>query len=482
MPDGRSPADAGRLALLAAAMPVAHWAVDHATSLELSFDEAQYWHWAQRLDWGYYSKGPLIAWLIAASTAAFGHGEWQVRLPAWLVFDAFLILLFLFARDVGGDRRAGWWAVALGGTCPLFLGIGHLMTTDILQLVCWTWGLWAAYRAVDRGQRSAWYECAIAVGIGTLTKLSILLLPAGIAIALLIGRASGARPAARLPWGAPALTLAIMSPVLLWNAQHGWVMLRHNRGHLGSIDVHQGNPLTFLGSQWIMLGVVVAAVAAPVLFRAPKEAGRRLLWWSSALVLAGFVVRSITDKAQVHWAAPVYVGFLVLLACAVDGLSRRWRQVLVAGMALSVAVALTPITVLRGPMEPLLTPVMGWRQAVRQLAEAAPQAEFILTTSYHPAGELAFYWPRHLPVYVVGAARRHSQHDVWPPPDGEAGRTGLFVSVGPVAQDLLAPAFADCAPLPPVAGTAPSGRTVRVFFGSLCRGYRAIRWPDPRGY
>ena len=33
--------------------------------LPLHFDEAQYWIWAQNLDWGYFSKPPLIAWMIA---------------------------------------------------------------------------------------------------------------------------------------------------------------------------------------------------------------------------------------------------------------------------------------------------------------------------------------------------------------------------------------------------------------------------------
>ena len=31
-------------------------------------DEAEYWAWSRRLDWSYYSRGPLIAWLIRLST------------------------------------------------------------------------------------------------------------------------------------------------------------------------------------------------------------------------------------------------------------------------------------------------------------------------------------------------------------------------------------------------------------------------------
>ena len=36
---------------------------------DLAPDEAHYWEWSRRLDYGYYSKGPAIAWTIAAATA-----------------------------------------------------------------------------------------------------------------------------------------------------------------------------------------------------------------------------------------------------------------------------------------------------------------------------------------------------------------------------------------------------------------------------
>src|SRR5215212_5096768 len=48
-------------------------------------DEAQYWFWAQHPAFGYYSKPPLIAWLIALTTGMFGDGEFAVRLSAPLL-------------------------------------------------------------------------------------------------------------------------------------------------------------------------------------------------------------------------------------------------------------------------------------------------------------------------------------------------------------------------------------------------------------
>src|SRR5262245_53653374 len=47
-------------------------------SLDLAPDEAHYWDWSRRLDWSYYSKGPLVAYLIRAG--CWLAGPWSQRL------------------------------------------------------------------------------------------------------------------------------------------------------------------------------------------------------------------------------------------------------------------------------------------------------------------------------------------------------------------------------------------------------------------
>src|SRR3954462_605889 len=56
--------------------------LNHACPLDLSGDEAQYWDWSRRLDWSYFSKGPLVAYVIRASCAMFGETMPAVRYPA----------------------------------------------------------------------------------------------------------------------------------------------------------------------------------------------------------------------------------------------------------------------------------------------------------------------------------------------------------------------------------------------------------------
>src|SRR3954453_20431675 len=67
------------------------------TPLQFYPDEAQYWWWAQAPDWGYFSKPPLIAWIIWCTTR-LGDGEWAVRLASPLLHAATALILFGVGR------------------------------------------------------------------------------------------------------------------------------------------------------------------------------------------------------------------------------------------------------------------------------------------------------------------------------------------------------------------------------------------------
>ena len=73
--------------VLVAALTLARLIALFTSPLELYPDEAQYWLWSRTLDFGYYSKPPVIAWAIWATTALGGDAEPWVRLSA-VMFQA----------------------------------------------------------------------------------------------------------------------------------------------------------------------------------------------------------------------------------------------------------------------------------------------------------------------------------------------------------------------------------------------------------
>lgn len=470
---------------LAAVLPPARLLLLAAGGFELHFDEAQYWEWSRRLDWSYYSKGPLVAWLIGLSTGLLGDGEWQVRLPAWLAYDAFLLALFALARELWGTTRAGWWGVALGLATPIFALLGGVMTTDVFLFLFWAWGLWAAVRAVAGGRVRAWYVLGAAVGIGALGKLSIGLLPLFLALYLIATPGGRGALASPHPWAAGVLALALMSPVILWNAGHDWVMLRHEQGHVAPGGGPAYLPEFVLG-QWLALSPLLAILLAARLWRPPADGGQRLVWWVSVAALAFFLLKAATGKVQVNWPAPAYIGLLALFAGRVPTLGPGPRRLLRGGFlvsALLTALAFFPgLAGLPGDRDPFAA-MKAWRGPVGELARQAGPADFVLTRRYALATELAFYWPGPTTVYLTGdAARRMSQYDLWPDVSREVGRDGVYVDTRPALPAQVAQAFARCAPLDPVPALARDGTVLRTLYGWRCAGLRAVDWPRPGRY
>ncbi|HLJ63691.1 MAG TPA: glycosyltransferase family 39 protein, partial [Stellaceae bacterium] len=75
-------------------------------------DEAQYWWWSLHPAFGYYSKPPMVAWLIAATTALFqSDDEFVVRLAAPLLHFAAALFIYKIGERLYGSRAGFWSAI-----------------------------------------------------------------------------------------------------------------------------------------------------------------------------------------------------------------------------------------------------------------------------------------------------------------------------------------------------------------------------------
>jgi len=79
--------------------------------LDLYPDEAQYWLWSLTPDWGYFSKPPLIAWVIRATTLLLGDDEAGIRIASPLFHFGTALVIFHTARRLYNARVASWSAI-----------------------------------------------------------------------------------------------------------------------------------------------------------------------------------------------------------------------------------------------------------------------------------------------------------------------------------------------------------------------------------
>ncbi|MGB8181728.1 MAG: glycosyltransferase family 39 protein, partial [Stellaceae bacterium] len=187
-------------------------------------DEAQYWLWSLHPAFGYYSKPPVVAWLIALTTHIFSDSEGAIRLAAPLLHFATALVVFRIGERLY-DSRIGFWSALLYITLPGGSASAALISTDAPLLLCWTVALYAFIRARESGGERWWWAVGAAAGVGLLSKYAMAYWLVSALIYLLAFR-DERRHLGRFGL-AVVLALLIYAPNFIWNAQHGFVSYHH---------------------------------------------------------------------------------------------------------------------------------------------------------------------------------------------------------------------------------------------------------------
>jgi 4-amino-4-deoxy-L-arabinose transferase-like glycosyltransferase len=510
----------------------------HDCPIDLSGDEAQYWDWSRHLDLSYYSKGPLIAYLIRGSCALFGHDSMPaVRFPALVLAVGTSLCIYWLTRKLFGSDRIALGAVLLGAIVPMYTAGGTLMTIDPPFFFFWALATCLAVKAVLDRRRWAWIVAGIVVGLGFLTKYSMLLwLPFLLTFLAADSRRSstgvspvpsggdtGQTPVLRTvyPWLTCLIALAFTAPVLIWNARHGWVSIHHVATQT---NTGQGNTLPFVGAQIGIanpgIAVFLGAAICYALTRWSKaDPHRRGMLYLVCIGLPFFVVcllDSIRTKVQPNWPAPAYFTLLILTAYFISTRLqsierwRPWRGWFVAAIAFGLLVQLIIHT--STAMYPLaawvnrtfpkahLTPqkfdlvfklrgiAVPFARTVSDDLKQLPSGSFILCEDYQDASQLAFYVDGQPNTYFAGSywtdpgfRRRRTQFDMWP--DRQLDRPELLgkdvIYVGwPYAP--LIDSFERVERLPDVT-IARDGLVIRTIQLWRCTGFKGMHRPEGPG-
>jgi hypothetical protein len=334
-------------------------------------------------------------------------------------------------------------------------------------------------------------------------------------------------------WIASALAAACCLPILIWNAQHDWVTVKHvfrlaglKTAEASPVEQHGRSmywegPFIYLGTQFaLLLGFWFAAwVAAMWAYRPWKDDddGRRYLWWLSMPMFAVFLAFSVKTKGgEANWPITTYIAGMVLTA---GWLSRQWsgtvrwyRRTMTIGLAAVCGVGLLLTLLLHhtewahpmmmkfagAPTREQPFPIRridptcrlrGWHTLGAALDQVCDELRadgiepVVVCSGWTLPGEVGFYSTAHPTVYSVGPilGDRRSQYDLWRPnpvADGEAFQGRTFVIIGG-APTRIAGAF-DSVEAPRSVIHYDQGLPVAGWTLVVCHGFRGF--PRVPGY
>ncbi len=309
---------------------------------DLFLDEAQYWAWSRELAFGYYSKPPAIAWIIAGATQACGDGEVCVRLPSVLIHTATSFLVFLLGRRLY-SFETGFWSALVFATLPGVSLSSGIISTDVPLLFAWALALLALAELVRSPSLAPALVLAVALGLGLNAKYAMAYFVASAAIFFIVDERARALLKRPYPWIALAGGLLLIAPNLVWNSEHDFATVAHTADNAGwrEIPLHPGKAAEFFLAQFGVFGPILFGALLVIVWRARKSvaalapADRYLLAFSAPLV-AAITLQAFVSHAFANWAAPAYIAASVLVT-AVFLREGSWKW-LTASLGLNLAI------------------------------------------------------------------------------------------------------------------------------------------------
>lgn len=457
---------------------------------------------AKHLAWGYVTYPPVtpfmgrIALLFVDATPA------AMRFLPSVAQSIVLVLAALMTRHFGGGRRAQWIAAVAVAIAPLSLAASALYQYVAFDFLWWVLIAYLVVRLAATSDPRWWLPIGIVIGIGVMTKYTIVFYVAGIVAGFLL---TDLRQHIRSGWlwAGVAVSLLIVTPHLVWQIQHDFITADF-LDHIRARDVRIGRTDGFLVDQFL---VCANPLTAPLwiagiysLLRSPRFRSFRILAWMAIVPFVLFVIA----RGRGYYMGPVYpmllaAGAVQFVAWA-DARQLRLRNVAFTVVTLALLIG-TSAAVVALPIAPIGSPLfrfatehnndlneeVGWQELVAEVARiyhALPEDERartgIFCSNYGEAGAMSLYGPRHgLPPAISNV------NSYWlrgpgpnPPPN--------MIVLG-AGRDDLEPFFDSVE----VAGHTPIVHGVRneetedhpdIY---LCRGVRqpwSKVWPQLRGF
>lgn len=424
---------------------------------DLLVEEAYYWNYAVHLDFGYLDHPPMVALLIRGFTALFGINEFAVRIGAMVCWC--LTAFFMFRLSELIAPKTGKYAVMCLAILPFFFLQSLVITPDQPLVACWAAGLYCLYRALVCRERQYWYLSGICLGLGMLSKYTMVLLVPTVLVYVVMLPSARDWFLRKEPYFAALLALGMFSPVIYWNATHDWasfVFQGSRRLTLHAFTLHY-----VVG--WLVLFLLPLGIVALVsLMRKEQPPSRQLVKPTkrfiqifTAFPLLFFALYSLQHPIKFNWIGPGLLALIPWLALLMHTASHtpRWnwyRVWLLAAaillMAYASMVCMIILGIPEGVNDQLFRKYIDWSHLVTQFNRVANAEEAKTRTApimvpldlYNISSELAFYQAKlfkqgKIPTQYAVSGRHVFGADslmyrYWSHPSDLQGKTLLLIS------------------------------------------------------
>ena len=283
--------------------------------IELSVDEAQYWDWSRKLDLGYFTKPPLIAWIIALSTTIFGNEEWAIRLSS-PIFHFLTSLILWKCGQIAFGFNAGRVAALIWIFTPAASLGSFIISTDTPLILFWSLSLLFLFKLLNYNSYKLAFLTGISIGLAFLSKYAALYFLIFFILWWIIYD-RGFHINTRNVFVIILSSLIISASNIYWNYANDFVTVNHtvSNADLSEIVLNYSNVIDFVSSQLLVFGPIVFLIYISIVFDGLiKNKKLAFLAMLSLPILLLITIQSSLKIANPNWAVSAYVAASLLIS------------------------------------------------------------------------------------------------------------------------------------------------------------------------
>ncbi|MBP9791688.1 MAG: glycosyltransferase family 39 protein [Rickettsiales bacterium] len=365
-----------------------------SSKFSLSVDEAQYWFWSQNLEWGYYSKPPLIAFFIRIFTILFGNSEVALKIIPNLCVAVTSWFIFKLATVIT-NARIGTISIIIFSLMPIILFGSFCVTTDTLLVMFWSIALYTLYLSLKTNSLFYWFIFGLISALGLLSKYAFIFFYPCLFLYLFIFR----RERLRLDRVLLSLlvTLIIIAPNIYWNMQHHFITFDHVARDNMSLFNKMYNPtgvVKFLIEQIGCLGLNVIILGFAFHKKVYKDKTQQFLLCFSLPIFVLIFIQALIKGADSNWTAPAFVSLSIYLAIVVDRLSIK--KIYLCSLMITISIIVLIIGWLFLGLSSAMLPykrIEGFRQLTNIIREDVcnDKSQVYLFNDRRTAAQISYY-------------------------------------------------------------------------------------------
>ena len=362
--------------------------------LEVQGDEAQYWYWSTYFDWGYYSKPPLVAWIIGIFTSTFGNSIFILKLPSLLAHFLTSFVLFNLSKAFNRNTEESLW---LSITYLLFFAVSlssNIISTDPFLLLFWSSSLLFFKICLNKKSIKNIILTSIFVALGFYAKYAMIYF--FLSSVVLISFTDNKKELVKSILIISFFVLIFISPHLYWVYSTNWVTFIHTGDNFNwNASLYNFEQLiNFIVSQFFISTPIILFIFIKQFAKTKKFIQSYSFEIAFSLpILVLITAQSFISRANANWSSVAFIGVTMI---AVNILYKNYKKIFLLNTALGLVVLiLISVFIINPPNISPFNKLMGMEDAAKeiQFLDESLNSDYIVFDDRMNIAKFLYYLP-----------------------------------------------------------------------------------------